>query len=112
MGASAQASAVFFNFINDPDSLTPQERLQAIFSVHGVMVNFQTGFMLANKGTLDKQIKDTILEAIVVVKDMPGFKYYWEQRRAFFYDEFQEYVEQLMNVGRDTSNDIYSIRPA
>lgn len=110
MGTSAQASALFFNFMNDPDSLTPQERLQSVFAVHGVLVNFQTSFMLANEGTLDRQIKDTILEAVVVVKDKPGFRYYWEQRKAFFYDEFQEYVEQLMKVERTTSNDILSYR--
>jgi len=96
--------------MNDPEALTPEERLQAVFSVHGVLVNFQTSFILADEGTLDDQIKDTILEAIVVVKDKPGFKYYWEQRRAFFYDEFQEYVEQLMKVERTTSNDIFSHR--
>ena len=42
--------------------------------MHGVLVNFQTSFMLANEGTLDSQIKDTILEAIFVVKDKPGFQ--------------------------------------
>jgi hypothetical protein len=110
MGTSAQASALFFNFMNDPESLTPEERLQAVFSVHGVLVNFQTSFILANEGTLDDQIKDTILEAIVVVKDKPGFKYYWEQRGAFFYVEFQEYVERLTNVERTTSNDIFNYR--
>jgi hypothetical protein len=108
MGTSAQASALFYNFMNDPASLTPEERLQAVFAVHGILVSFQTSFMLANEGTLDAQIKDTILEAVVVVKDRPGFKYYWEQRRAFFYEEFQEYVEQLMKVERATSNDIFS----
>jgi hypothetical protein len=110
MGTSAQASALFFDFMNDPDSLTPQERLQAVLAVHGALTNFQTSFMLANQGTLDIQIKDTILEAVVVVKDKPGFKYYWEQRRAFFYHQFQEYVEQLMKVERTTSNDILSYR--
>jgi hypothetical protein len=44
--------------------------------VHGALVNFQTSFMLANEGTLDNQIKDAILEAVVVVKDKPGFRYY------------------------------------
>ena len=115
MGTSAQASALFFNFMNEPDSLTPQERLQAVFAVHSALTNFQTSFMLANEGTLDSQIKDTILEAVVVVKDKPGFKYYWEQRRAFFYSQFQEYVEQLMKVERTTSNALLSYsdqRPA
>lgn len=110
MGTSAQASALFFNFMNDPDSLTPEERIQAVFAVHGILVAFQTSFILANEGTLDSQIKDTILEAIVVVKDKPSFQYYWEQRQAFFYDEFREYVEQLMKVDRTTSNDIFSTR--
>lgn len=116
MGTSAQASALFFNFFNDPAALSPEERLQAVFIVHGALVNFQTSFMLANEGTLDSQIKDAILEALVVVKDKPGFKYYWEQRRAFFYAEFQEYVEQLTKVERTTSKDIFrhgvSNRPA
>ena len=63
---------------------------------------------MANEGTLDNQIKDTILEAVVVVKDKPGFKYYWEQRSAFFYEDFRLYVEELMLVDRTTSNDIFS----
>ena len=110
MGTSAQASALFFDFMNDPDSLTAQERFQAVLAIHGALVNFQTSFMLANEGTLDNQIKTTILEAVVVIKDKPGFKYYWEQRKAFFYDEFQEYVEWLIKVERTTSNDILSYR--
>jgi hypothetical protein len=110
MGSSPQASALFFNFMNDPDALTSEERLQAVFAVHGVLLNFQTSFLLANEGTLDPQIKDTILEAIVVVKDRPGFKYYWEQRRAFFYDEFQQYIEDMMRVERTTSSDLWTDR--
>jgi hypothetical protein len=110
MGTTAQARALFFNFMNDPDSVTPQERLQAVLAVHGALMNFQTSFMLANEGTLDSQIKDAILEAVVVVKDKPGFKYYWDQRKGFFYHQFQEYVEELMKVERATSNDIFSYK--
>ena len=110
LGTSEQSSALFFQFINDPDALTPEQRMQAVFAIHGVIINFQTSFMLAEQGTLDPQIKDTILEALVVVKDKPGWIYFWEQRKPFFFEEFQAYVEELTNVERTTSNDIFSYR--
>jgi len=108
MGSSEQSSNVVRNFLLNPDSLTADQQYQAILMLHGGIISFQSSYFLANEGTLDIQIHDTILEAIVAVKDTPGWIYYWEQRKALFFEEFQEYVDSLMRLDREVSTGIYA----
>ena len=79
-----------------------------VMFLHSVLLSFQNSFYLVEEGTLDPRIRDTITEAIVVVKDSPGWRYYWENRRALFMPEFQEYVDDLMEVEREVSQNIFS----
>ena len=34
-------------------------------------------------------------EALTAGRDTPGFNWYWAQRRNFFTEEFQQYVDSL-----------------
>ncbi len=96
LGSSERNSTLFRDFVSNPDSLTPDKRFQAIINLHGVILIFQNNFYLAKEGTLDPGIKDSITEAIVIIKDRPGWEMYWKQRRSIFLDEFQSYVDELM----------------
>jgi hypothetical protein len=107
LGTEEQSSALFWNFMADPDALTPEQRFQVIMLLHGALVCFQNSYYLAGEGVLSKEILGSILESIVVVKDQPGWKLYWSQRRAFFMTEFQAYVDSLMASERNTSEGIY-----
>jgi hypothetical protein len=74
---------------------------------HGVMLILQNNFYLTNEGTLDAEMKDSISESIVVIKDFPGWKLYWKTRRALFLSGFQEYVDKLIKAERSVSSEIY-----
>jgi hypothetical protein len=43
----------------------------------------------------------------VAVKDLPGMKRYWKQRRGFFHAEFAKYVDDLLDRDAIETLDIY-----
>ena len=107
LGNNEQSSRLFYRFISDFDSLAPEEKFQMVMKLHSALLSFQNSFYLAEEGTLDPRIRDTINEAIVVIKDTPGWHYYWENRRPLFFPEFQNFIDELMKVDREVSQSIY-----
>ena len=113
MGQSQQASAVFMNAIEDPDAYTREQWFQVVMSLHALMLNFQNSFYLAEEGTLDHEIRDSLTSVIAAVKGQPGFERYWEQRRDIFFPEFQSYVDAILASEQENSKGLYrDITPA
>jgi hypothetical protein len=107
LGSNEKNSNMFRNFMADPNSLSEEQRFQVIMNFHGVMLILQNNYYLANEGTLDPEVKDSISESIVVIKDSLGWKMYWRTRRALFLTGFQDYVDTLTSLDRKVSSEIY-----
>jgi hypothetical protein len=107
LGSNEKTSNMFRNFMADPNSLSEEQRFQVIMNFHAVMLILQNNYYLASEGTLDPEVKNSISESIVVLKDSLGWKMYWRTRRALFLTGFQDYVETLINVDRKVSSEIY-----
>jgi hypothetical protein len=107
IGNSKQSSALFYNAVADPESQTPEEWLQFVLNLHGLLLAFQNGFYLAREGTLDDRINQSLTEVIVAVKDQPGFQLFWRQRKAIFFPEFQDYIDTAMSADRRVSEGLY-----
>ncbi len=107
IGNSEQSSALFYSAVADPESQTPQEWLQFVLNLHGLLLAFQNGFYLAREGTLDDRINQSLTEVIVAVKDQPGFQLFWRQRKAIFFPEFQDYIDTAMSADRRVSEGLY-----
>ncbi len=107
LGNSEQGSFVFWHFMTNPDSLTQEKRFQAIMNLHGIMLTWQNSYYLVKEGTLDKRVQESLLEIINGVKNNPGFRIFWQSRKATFLNEFQEYVEDLMASNKTNSEGIY-----
>ncbi|MFT5520260.1 MAG: hypothetical protein ACI9IA_000850 [Enterobacterales bacterium] len=107
LGSSEKNSTLFRNFMADPNSLTEEQQFQIIMNFHAVILILQNNYYLANEGTLDPEMKNSISESLVVVKDFPGWKLYWRTRRSLFLKGFQEYVDNLSKVDRKLSSEIY-----
>ena len=71
--------------------------------IHGAMLTFQNSYYLAGEGALEIDIYKSLTEAIVAVKDQPGFRFYWQQRKPLFFSEFQKYVDSALEVERKVS---------
>jgi hypothetical protein len=106
-GQSEQASARFLNGIENPDALSREEWFQFVMNMHSLMLNFQNSYYLVDEGTLDYEIRDSLTAAISAVKDQPGFHRFWEQRRAIFFPEFQNYIDTLLASDAVNSEGLY-----
>lgn len=106
IGNNSESSELFYNFMADPDLLTPQQRFQAVMNSHGLFVIFQNSFYLSKEGTLDSEMQQSLTSAMLGVLDQPGFKFYWEQRKLFFFKDFREYIEDIIKNGKPI-NSVY-----
>lgn len=104
MGTNGEASASFFRFLANPDSMTKEEQLQHIFNFHGLFLAFQNSYYLSLEGTLDNRIPKSLMQVIYGVKDQPGFKLYWRSRKDIFFEEYRDYVDALL-ISTDIKSD-------
>lgn len=108
MGTDEESSASFWRFLADPESMTKEERLQHIYVVHGLILTFQNSYFLAQEGTLDIRIHESINQALIGVKDQPGFILFWESRKSIFFQEYQEYVDAILQSDENVSEGVYN----
>jgi len=99
VGNDPRSSHVFYTGMRDPDSLSPEEWLQFVFLSHGLLLKYQTAFYLAQQGTLDTNISQTITSTLSGTRETPGFLRYWEERGNVFEAEFRAYVEDIVSSG-------------
>ena len=99
IGNNKQSSELFYDFMADPDALTPQERFQAVMNVHGIFTVFQNSYYLTKEGTLDAEMQNALTSVVLGVIDQPGFSYYWDQRQSFFFKEFRGYIDNIIRNG-------------
>jgi uncharacterized membrane protein len=107
MGANAETSASFYRFLANPESMTKEERIQHIYNFHGLFLAFQNSYYLSLEGTLDERIPKSLNQVIYGVKDQPGFKLYWKSRKSIFFEEYREYVDDLLNSTDIVSDGVY-----
>lgn len=94
-GTNQQACKVIYRGFRDPSALSAEERHQFVILFHGVLLALQNGYFLGQEGALDRSLHVAISETVLSVKDMPGFKYYWGQRKSMFIGEFRKFVDGL-----------------
>jgi hypothetical protein len=107
MGTDGEASASFWRFLDNPDSMTKEEQLRHIYNLHGLLLTFQNSYYLALEGTLDERIPESLNQVIVGVKDQPGFQLYWNARKSIFFKEYRDYVDTILNSNENVSEGVY-----
>ena len=111
LGTNEQAACVWFNGMIDPESITPEERMQFIVLCQSGFMAFQTSFLLDEQGALDTQIRDSITSGILVAKDTLGFKFFWAQRRSSYNESFRKYVDELASRVEESEGSAMYIKP-
>lgn len=107
LGTNPAAARLFLNGMARPDELSVEDQFQFLMLVHSVFLGFQRSYFLSKAGTLDVALRDSIGTAVRSVNHLPGMRFYWRQRRAFFQPEFVAWVEQLLARERLTEMDPY-----
>ena len=102
LGTNLQASDVFLRGFTNPESLTPAETAQYIFMTHGLFFQYQAAYYLAEEGTLDTELQQSLVNTVRGVREQPGFLMYWEQRGNLFQPGFKAFVDDII-VNGDTN---------
>lgn len=55
-------------------------------------------------------MQNALTSVMLGILDQPGFKFYWEQRKSFFFKDFREYIEDIIKYG-EPINSIYKDIP-
>ena len=94
--------------LTSEEALSNQEEFQFLMMMHGIFLALQNGFILAEEGTIDIALRGGLTAVILGVKDLPGMRRYWQQRRSYLHPDFSNYVDELLVKESDVPVDIYS----
>ncbi len=107
-GNSAQSSQLMWDYIKDPKSITSNaEKYQVTILIHGLFLAFQNSYYLANEGTLDQNVHESLVAALSAVRNQPGFQEFWENRKSLFFKEYRDYVTSLLTSDSNVTEGIY-----
>ncbi len=109
IGSDQQTSELFYNALTSEEALSNQEEFQFLMMFHGIFLALQNSYLLAEEGTIDIELREGLTSVVLGVKDLPGTKRYWRQRRSYLHTEFADYVDQIFKRESDVSVDIYRI---
>jgi hypothetical protein len=63
--------------------------------------------VLAEEGTIDEELLNTMKKTIVNIYRLPGLKRYWRQRRSYLHPGFVEWVDRASVQGAEITMDLY-----
>ena len=112
IGSDMQTSRLFYGALMSDEALTNEDEFQFIMMFHGVFLAFQNSYLMSEEGTIDSELVDGLTGAILAVKDTPGMKRYWRQRRATLHPRFVRYVDELLKQEGETPMEIYRVPQA
>jgi len=112
IGSDQQTSELFYEALMSEVALSNQEEFQFLMMLHGVFLAFQNSYLLAEEGTIDVKLREALTSSILGVKDTPGMRRYWRQRKSYLHSAFADYVDQLHKQDTNPSMDIYRISEA
>lgn len=110
VGSDSEATRILLSVMNDPESVSREEALQFVYMIHGLMTQYQTAYYLSQEQTLDVQLRESLVNTIAGVREQPGFRMYWQQRRDLFDPDFRSFMDDLITNGTTNRNleQIYS----
>jgi hypothetical protein len=107
IGTDQQTSELFYRALTSEEALSNEEEFQYLMMLHGAFLAFQNSYLLAEEGTIDTELREAITAAIVGIKQLPGMRRYWRQRRSYLHSGFSAYVDQLLEQDIEVTVDIY-----
>lgn len=107
IGTDAQTSQIFYKGLISEGPLPSHDEFQFLMIFHGAFLGFQNSYLIAVEGTIDDELVEALTGAIVLVKDLPGTRRYWRQRKTTFHIDFVNYVDGLLDQESSSEMDLY-----
>jgi len=72
-----------------------------------ISVSFQNSYYLANEGSIDQNINESLNATLRAAKDQPGVDEFWENRKSLFFKEYRDYVTSIFTSDSEVTEGIY-----
>jgi hypothetical protein len=100
---NAEATRILLDGMTDPETLNREETAQFVYMFHGLFLQYQAAYYVAEQGTLDIEMRDFLVNTLAGVREQPGFIRYRNQRRELFKPSIRTFVDDL--IARGTTNE-------
>ena len=107
IGSNRQTSDLWYDVMTTGKPKSKHDEFQFIMMTHAVFIAFQNSFYLSQEGTLNIELRESIGAAVIAVKDLPGFKFYWKQRKDFFNKGYVDWIEGLSRREKMDDLEVY-----
>lgn len=104
VGSNEEATRILLDGMTDPETLNREETAQFVYMFHGLFLQYQAAYYVAEQGTLDIEMRDFLVNTLAGVREQPGFIKYWNQRRELFKPSFRTFVDDLIAKGTTNEN--------
>jgi len=109
VGSSQQTSELFYRALISDEALPDEEEFQFLMMMHGVFLGFQNSYLLAQEGTIDSDLRESLSMSISGVRSLPGMRRFWRQRKAYLHAGFAEWVEEIFARELEPTVDMYRL---
>ena len=109
IGSNQQTSELVYQALISEEALSNEEEFQFLMMMHAVFLGFQNNYLLAEEGTIDAELRESLTMAISGVRQLPGMKRYWRQRKSYLHSGFAEWAEQIFSRDTVVPVDIYRL---
>ena len=109
VGSNQQTSELFYRALMSDVALPNEEEFQFLMMMHGVFLGFQNSYLLAQEGTIDSDLQESLSMSISGVRSLPGMHRFWRQRKAYLHAGFAEWVEEIFAREIEPTVDIYRL---
>ena len=109
IGSDEQTSGLFYEGLTSKEPLPNKEEFQFLMMFHGAFLAMQNSYLLAEEGTIDIDLREALTSVLLGVKDTPGMRRYWQQRKSTLHSDFADYVDELLEEKTIPDMDIYRV---
>lgn len=108
-GSDQHTSALLYRGLVSEQALPDDEEFQYLMMTHGFFLGVQNSYLLAQEGTIDEELLNSLKNAIFGIQNLPGMTRYWRQRKSYLHAGFVKWVEEITAQGSDVTMDLYDL---
>jgi len=107
LGADRETSSIMYRGLKSELALADEDEYQFLMMLHGAFLGFQNSYLLAEEGTIDEELLDSLKTTIANIHRLPGMKRYWRQRKSYLHSGFVDWVDRTSVQVTETTMDLY-----
>jgi len=109
LGADRETSSIMYRGLKSELALADEDEYQFLMMLHGAFLGFQNSYLLAEEGTIDEELLDSLKTTIANIHRLPGMKRYWRQRRGYLHSGFVAWVDRVSVEATESTMDLYKL---